>query len=422
MLCFTLSFVFTIPAERYLAISKSGNRSLVKLTDIDSMYFVDTTGLIRGSVLATKAFYHKVGEFNTITITTGIADNGYGADGTDHSGVPASIGNLATDLAFTASVKLTDLCNGDGYNLGIQTDDTLYINATIRDFGGNPETILACFTVIENPAAAIKITDTNFRGATLSQFLKCMQDFLTGTAWNMGGGSNATGTRVAVMPDGKTRIENLGVADGGTSTQDLKDLTITSSRPYSSPYVSSAFSFSPTIYYASSQGPNYSDTPQRMLQPAKSDDYLFGYNLFDNTGLGTGSSEMQIFDNNGISLDFMNNDTLVVSATVGATAKLAADFAIDSGSVLINTSTTLQEMCDAIRAALGLPLLDNTPDNNPSVAIDGSSTDDVLIQNGTIVIRGQPIPGAEITNMTITVRNGATARTGFNANAVLTEF
>ncbi|OGJ84280.1 MAG: hypothetical protein A2268_02775 [Candidatus Raymondbacteria bacterium RifOxyA12_full_50_37] len=379
-----------------------------------------------GTVLYTQPFYHKVQEFNTYDISTGTGDNDFGAAGADHAGAAAAIGNLATDTAFTNSTLLTGLHNAGGQSLGIKLGDNLKVSATIQDLGGNDETLTATFEVVEDPAQATKITDTEFRVATLSQLLMCMQDFLTGTAWNSGGGSNATGARVGIMPDGSIRVENLGVADGGTSTQDIKNLTVTSDRPISKTYVSNAFSFNSTIYADSTVGDNYSNSPDVILRPALASDYMYDYELFNagSPAVGIGNPQAQLYTSTGELIDIENGDDMILTALIGDTPKNSSGFLFDQGTTDINTSTTLQEILDQVRNTLNLPERDGTINNNLSVSVNAVNTDDDQIPEGAIVIRGQPETPFSLNNFTLLADNAdpnSDAPTRFNANLVTTQ-
>ncbi|OGJ91808.1 MAG: hypothetical protein A2487_04400 [Candidatus Raymondbacteria bacterium RifOxyC12_full_50_8] len=403
-------YTFASAAQATTMVSLAGNLN------------ADSEGF--GCVLFTQPFYHAMGEFNTVSISTGGGDNDFGANGLHHASAPASVSALATDPAFYTATHLTGVRNAGGQNLGIKIGNHLKVTATIQGTLGMDETLTATFTVIDNPAQATKISDCLYNVATLSQFLACMQDFLTGNAWNQGAGSNASGARVAIMPDGSIRVENLGVADGGTSTQDIRNLTVTSDRPISRTYISNAFSFDSTIYANLQNGNNYSDSPDMILRPALATDNIFDYMFFSAGGTGIGNPQAMIYTSTGDLVDVENGDDLIITAFVGSTPKNSSGFTFSTGTLFIHTSTTLQEIFYQIRNTLHLPEYDGTINNNLSVSINQVNTDDDGIPEGAMVIRGQPEQDFSLNNFTMLADNAnpnSDAPTRFNANMVTTQ-
>lgn len=383
-----------------------------------------------GTVLYTQPFYHRADEFNTSQILTSGpgGDNDFGAwnpaggpagTGSADHGAALTIADLGTDLGVLNSTALTGLHNAGGNGLGIKYGDLLSVSATILDNQAIPqdETLTATFEVVEDPTQAARISATEYRVATLAQFLLATQDFLTGTAWNGGGGSNASDTRVAVMSDGKVRVEN-----GAGSTQSIKNLTFSSNRPISKTYVSNAFSFESEIL-----ANDYADSPDALLRPARATDNLFDYQLYDATfvPLPGSTPTPQIFTASGDLIDVEEPDTLNLSSLVGENPKNAESMSVSMGvPATIHTSTTMQNVMDYIRNTLNLPERDGTINDNLSVSMNGVDTEDDLMPEGAVVIRGQAETAFAINNFSMLAENAdpsSNPPTNFNANFVVTQ-
>ncbi len=403
-------------AEKYMALSKKGAMAYVRLTDIDSIIFIDSAAPIQGTILYTKPFFHRVDEFNTDGIG-GVpeSDNDIGINGGVCSG-RVGFGSISTDYSALNSVLLTSLYNASGQNLGIKTGDTLLVQASIRDNMGLKETRTGEFVVIDNPyMAGPGESSIIYRVATLAQFLLAIPNFLSQNAWNMGAGSNAAGVKIGIVPDGEIRIDNRG------SAASIEDLFITSTNTLSSVLVSTAFYFNQNI-----AANGFSDTPERMLRPAIGEDQIFNPLYYDALGapLPSGSSGVQqIFCSDGEALDIQDGDTIAISSLVGFASKSSSNLFIKEGVTLNDPSTTtLQNILDKIRNTLNLPVYDNSPSNNPSVSIaDGKNA--ILMPAGAMVIRGQPGIGFEITNFSLTAKSATGSPVAkFNQNCTVTEY
>ncbi|MFH0920093.1 MAG: flagellar hook-basal body complex protein [Fibrobacterota bacterium] len=391
--------------------------------------FVDYTGNLNsdsealGTVLYTQPFYHRVEEFNTNRIPGGSGlDNDYGAGGLDHVAGFNAIGQIATDPGMTNSVRLTGLHNGGGESLGIKYGDILQVTATMDNGAGVDETFTASFEVVDDPSQAgpVGASTTEYRVATLNQFLMASQDFLTGGTWRGGGGSGAAGAVIAAMPDGKIRVDNSGAG----STTSIKNLTITSNRPISRTFVSAAFSFNSDISNAGIT--SSSDTPDRIFRPAISTDTVYDYMFYDagNTIIAGSNPVPQIFTANGTALDIQQGDSVDISAMIGDTPKNSSTLVFDEGAAAVHGSTTMQDILDEIRNTLNLPQFDGTVNNNLSVSMNGTDTDDDLIPEGALVLRGQPKLAFAIKNFSMLAENASPTTeppTDFNTNMVATQ-
>jgi len=374
-----------------------------------------------GTVLYTQPFYHRIEEFNTIQKTAGSGiDNAFGATGVDHAGAAAAFADIATDSAFINSVALTGLHNGSGESLGIKYGDILQVSATIDDGTGTDENLTASFEVVDDPTQAGMVAGNplQYRVSTLNQFLIATQSFLTGTAWRGGVGSNADQATVTVQPDGKVRVDNAG------SAQSIKNLTITSNRPISRTYISNTFSFNSDITNAGLT--SISETPDRLFRPAISTDALYDYMFYDagNTVIGGTNPVPMVFTANGNAVDVEQGDTLNLTAMIGSSPKNSNSLVFDEGALGVHTGTTMQEVIDDIRNTLNLPQYDGTVSNNLSVSIDATDTDDDLIPEGALVIRGQPETPFSVNNFSALAENASPTTpppSDFNMNMVSTQ-
>ncbi len=394
----TIPFTSQSPAKESTFVKYQGNLN------------ADSEAL--GTIVYTQSFYHRIDEFNTLPL--GAAnDNNYGATGA-HSAAGVAFADIITNANVLSSTPLTGLHNDKGQSLQIKTGDILKVTATIND-GLNDETITANFEVINDPAQAgiVGGSTTDYRVNNIQQLLLSMEHFLTGDAWRSGAGSNAADARVAIMPDGQIRVSN-----GAASLSSIRNLTVRSDRPISTTYVNSAFSFQSDIAIGS-----YSDTTGRLLRPALSTDNLFNPMVYDNAGVGTASPVAQIFTANGQLIDLEQGDRLQISALIGDTSKNASSLQTDVG-VNLGTSTTMQQVLTYIQDTLSLPERDGTIANNLSVSLNAVGTDDDLIPEGAIVVRGQPETAFAINNMSALATNASPntpSPSAFNSNMVVTQ-
>lgn len=380
----------------------------------------DSEGL--GTVLYTNPFYHRVDEFNTrsVGIPGDGTDNDYGVvgySGGHHSAAALTFSDIASDPRVLGSVPLYALHNGSGESLQIKTGDIITVTATIPDATGTTETIPATLEVIDDSAQSGRVgsSATEYRVANIQQLLLATQDFLTGSAWNSGGGSSVSGARLAIMPDGKVRVEN-----GTGSAVPIRNLTFTSNRPISRTFISNAFSFNSTI-----PSGGYSDTPDMLLRPARADDHIFNPMYFDASGVPLPGVQPvpQLFTETGNEIDLQQGDLININALLGYVPKNARNLAIDQGTGL-GTSTTMKDILDNIRNTLNLPEFDGTISNNRSVSINATGTDDDLLPEGAIVIRGQPEAAFAINNFSLMAQNAMVTTeppADFNTNAVVTQ-
>lgn len=374
-----------------------------------------------GTILYTQPFYHRADEFNSAALTGGAGtDNDIGANGAV-GGAAVTFANIASDTSAINSIKLTGLHNATGQSLQIKNGDIISVTATIEDNLGADETQTATFEVIDDPSQAGSVggSPTEYQVSTMAQLLVAMQSFLSGngagSAWNGGAPSNASGAVIGVTPDGKIRVEN-----GVGSTESIKNLTVTSNRPVSRTYVTSAFAFNSEIAAG-----DYADTPDRLLRPAISTDSLYNPLYYDNLGVpAAGTSAVPaIFTQNGQSIDLENGDKVNITALIGDIPKNDNTLTMNQG-VNLNSSTTMQELLDSIRNTLNLPERDGTLNNNLSLSLNSVGTDDDLIPEGAIVIRGQPEVAFSVNNFSGIANNAnanTEAPTDFNTNMVTTQ-
>jgi len=404
----TIPFSQQAPAKETTQVDYSGN--------------INSDSEALGTILYTQPFYHRADEFNTSANSFGAGvDNDLGAGGVQ-GGAPVAFGNIATDASAISSIKLTGLFNGAGQSLQIKAGDLMSVSATIQNNLAVDETQTATFEVIDDPAQAGMINGNplEYRVATLAQFLLASQSFLTGTAWNGGAGSGASGATVSLLPDGKVRIEN-----GGASLQDIKNLTVTSNRPISRTYITGAFSFNSSIPAAPG---SFSDTPDKLLRPALATDNLYNPLYYGAGGIplaGTLATPA-VFTANGGTIDLQQGDKINITSLIGDVPKnsgVANTLQLNEG-VNLGSSTTMQDVLDAIRNTLNLPEHDGTIKNNLSVAMDAAGSSDDLMPDGSIVIRGQPETAFAVNNFS-SIANNANANTpaptDFNTNMVTTQ-
>ncbi|OGS33415.1 MAG: hypothetical protein A2293_03385, partial [Elusimicrobia bacterium RIFOXYB2_FULL_49_7] len=389
---------------------------------------LDSDSEALGTVLYSQSFYHRANEFNTNAIaSTGVGgDNDFGtydpvggpsATGdAAHSAGTLAITDIASDTGVLNSVKLTGVHNGSGNSLGIKTGDLLTVSATIPDATNVDETYTATFEVIDTPAEAEQVSATEYRVSTLAQLLLSVQEFLSSGPWNGGAGSSTTAS-VAVLSDGKVRVENTGAAD-------IKNLTFSSNRPISKTYVSNTFSFNSTIATG-----DYGDTPDVLLRPALANDNLYDYQLYQDAAGSwapiSSNTTPQIYSSTGELIDVEDTDALNLSAMIGDNPKNAETLQIDTGTPgTLHDATTMQNILDYIRNTLNLPEYDGTIANNLSVSMNAVGTDDDLIPEGAVVVRGQAETAFSINNFSLLAENAdpsSNAPTNFNANFVVTQ-
>ncbi|MBL8028091.1 MAG: flagellar hook-basal body complex protein [Fibrobacteres bacterium] len=377
----------------------------------------DKEGL--GTILYTQPFFHRADEFNTLSLGAQSSnDNNYGVYSvatSAHSAASLTFADIATDQGVIGSTNLTSIYNSKGENLLIKIGDVMKVTATIND-GMNDETITGSFLVIEDPlqAGIVGGSTTDYRVSTIQQLLLAMEHFLTGSSWRGGAGSNASDAHVAIMPDGQVRVAN-----NAGSSQSIRNLTVSSDRPISRTYVSSAFSFQSDIAVGS-----YSDASSRLFRPAKLTDNLFNPMTYDNAGVSlSGPPVAQIFTAKGDLIDLEQGDKLQISALIGKVSRNGSTFQTDVGTD-VGTSTTMKEITTYIQDVLNLPERDGTIENNFSVSVNSARIEYYLIPEGAIVLRGQPETAFSINifNLQATNSNPTTAApSAFNSNMVVTQ-
>lgn len=261
---------------------------------------------------------------------------------------------------------LTSMLDQDGNDLGIQVGDNLYLSVAGED-----------------TPYAFRVTETS----TLDDLAAGLQDYLrNGTD---GGGAIAPLVTVDATGGNLTIDNTLGGA--GAS---INGLQIRSSRPGSNSFVSNAFAMPPTI---SSTAP---EVIQGLRVPATSDTLL-----------------SDAFDASGQPLGFELGDNININGSIGGKN-------INTNTLPYAATTTVNDLLAAIQTAFKLPETDGTLYNNPSVSINNANTEDDMIPDGAIVIRGQPETTFGITSVSISAddsNNSTPSPTRFNANLNFTD-
>ncbi len=170
------------------------------------------------------------------------------------------------------------------------------------------------------------------------------------------------------------------------------------------------------------------DTPDRFLRPAISTDHLYNPLYYDAFGdpLPAGANLVpSIFTANGNTIDIQQGDKINITALIGDNPKNANTLQMVQGASNIDpAATTMQDVLDAIRNTLNLPERDGTINNNESLSMNSVGTDDDLIPEGAIVIRGQPELAFSVNNFSAVANNADAATeapTDFNTNMVTTQ-
>jgi flagellar hook protein FlgE len=263
--------------------------------------------------------------------------------------------------------RLTSLFDRDGNDLGIQIGDDMIISVS----GEDP----VRFTVTEN--------------STLSDLATSIQTYLrdiTGSGF------------IRVLPTGGDLIVDTTL-DPGTSVTGLQ---IRSSRPGSNSYVANALNFPPSI------PGNSTHTISGLRVPAEETDLL-----------------SEVFDSRGQALGLSAGDVINVNGGVGGRTIPTTSAVFDNPDPTDTASVrTIGDLLNLIQQAFSLPETDGTNHDNPSVSINMTNTDDDLIPDGSIVLRGQPEEPFAITSVSISATNednALPAPTRFNANMTFTE-
>lgn len=260
--------------------------------------------------------------------------------------------------------RVTSLSDTNGNDLGIQVGDNLLASITGHDSVNIPITET---TTLTDVAAQLQ---TYLRAATGSGFITV----------------NATGGNLTV--------------DSSLAATPINGLQLKSDRPGSNSYVTSAFTFPPSI----AAGTSHVVTGLRV--PATANTLLS--NAFDASGLPLGLEVGDVIKING-AVGGKNITTVSVPYAVAS----------DTTSVY-----TLGDLLSRIQQAFSLPSTDGTAYDNPSVSMNLTNTPDDRLPDGSIVIRGQPEKAFAITSVSIMASNAdndSTAPTRFNANLGFTE-
>ena len=270
--------------------------------------------------------------------------------------------------AATGAQTLSSVNDTNGNPLGIQSGDTLSI--AITGSAAQP------LTVGTNAAAG----EIN----TLTDLAASVQTYLRAN-----GHATATAT---INAAGQLEVSN----PSGTA---INGLQISSSRPVSDAYVTNAFAFTPSI--AVGGAPAQSEA---LLRPAVATDKLS--NVLDATGQPLGLEE---------------GDVIKINGSVGGKSIPAGNLTFVAATAA--GGTTVGDLAGAIQAAFKLPATDGTSSNNPSVSINAADTTNDQLQDGSIVVRGQPETAFAISSISISATNAdpqTPAPTRFTANMPFT--
>ncbi len=291
-------------------------------------------------------------------------------------------GSVLTTQRFLNSARTDDnlqgLTSSTGTSLGIQPNDVLTFSMT--NAAGN--TVTQNFSVTAN--------------STLGDLTGAMQAFLRAN-----GAGN--GTTVQTIDAATSATLRGGVTIFG-NTADIQNLQVTDSSP--APEVTQALAVPTTIPAGTTALSVVTDT---LRGPARA-----------GTSVATSDPLSQLFDQNGNSLGLENGDVISVTGSVGGVAANnvpGLTYASGAGG------TTMFDLLTNIRNNFKLPSTDGTLQNNPSVSIDGSGTDD-NIPDGSIVIRGMPETAFALSNLQIQATNSngqAPAPDNFNTNTNTTQ-
>jgi flagellar hook protein FlgE len=130
-----------------------------------------------------------------------------------------------------------------------------------------------------------------------------------------------------------------------------------------------------------------------------------------------------IYDANGRTLGLETGDEININGAIGGN-NITTTTGIYNDPTDPNSVTTLADLTSLIQQAFRLPQTDGTIYENPSVSVNQANTDDDLIPDGAIVIRGQPEEAFAITSLSISANdsnNTVPAPRVFNANMAFNE-
>jgi flagellar hook protein FlgE len=257
-----------------------------------------------------------------------------------------------------------------GIPLGIQAGDVLTFSVAT---GGTTAT--SNFTV----------TDTT----TMDDITTAMSTWLRSGGPNAGLGTTVRAVTAAESPSQRGAITIYG------NTSAINNLQVTSSRPISSPKVTKAFSVPTTIAAGTTALSVVTDT---LRSPARDIDPL-----------------SELFDGNGSDLGLEAGDQISITGSVGGSAaNNVAPITYVAGAA----GTKMSDLLAAIKDNFKLPDRDGTIQNNLSVSLNAAGTDD-NIEDGSIVVRGQPETAFAIKDMSIRATDANNAKptpSFFNTN------
>lgn len=272
-------------------------------------------------------------------------------------------------LAPTDGTVLATSASGtDGKLLGMQTGDTLTFSASHATTGA-PVT------------AKYQISDTT----TLNNIASQIQAFLRGPA-------GSTGTTVAF--DATTGEMQLNASGGN-----VRNFSVSTDRPISSPLVATAFGVNSTVNSGTSV------STSSFLRPAAATDLLV--NTFSANGKPLGTDPRT-----GDPVGLQAGDEISFSGVVGGEATKKSTLVYDPAA------TTMGQLLTAIQDQLGLPQSDGSAQNNPTVSLNGAGTTDG-IPDGSLVIRGLPETKFALTDLSVFAKDGnnsTPAPNNFNTN------
>lgn len=292
-------------------------------------------------------------------------------------------GTIHHSQSFTHHTEDTDLLsslrNSDGRSLGMQAGDVVTFAATHPTTGANATTT---FVVQEN--------------STVQDFMNSLQTFLRSPVNGLGVVTSNV-ELVSLAEDQANGTDFRGGISIFGNNENIQNLQITTNNPLSTGNVAKSLSIASTIPTGATKGQYVSDY---LRSPAVLSDSL-----------------AELFDGEGNDLGLESGDTISLNGEIGGeSANNVTDLIYDDGSS--GTPTTMNDIIQKIRDNFKLPERDGTVQNNLSVSLNSSGSDD-NIPDGSIVIRG--IAGTDFRLENISIRavntnNSNPSPVDFNSN------
>ncbi|MBF0431620.1 MAG: flagellar hook-basal body complex protein [Fibrobacteria bacterium] len=266
---------------------------------------------------------------------------------------------------------LTSMRDSNGNLLGLEIGDVLTIS------GENPSDGTMRTT-------EFNVTDTS----TLLDLTTAMESFI-GAATGLG---NA-GTTVAVVTAAEDPANRGAIQIHGNGFSPILNFGVSSSNTLNAAKVENAFNVTTTIPQSAAP---LAYMTNALRAPARADDLLG-----------------EIYSANGKDMGLQNGDEISVTGEVGGNP------ANSSTSLLYSdTTTTMAMLMDTIRDTFQLPATDGTLQDNPTVGINPTGSND-NIADGAIVVRGSAGNDFRLSNMAVTASNANNqnpAPVDFNTN------